>query len=99
MPSPESLSASGRYVEIDLGATPPPLMFTTPFSAAYPADASLAVQALSRTIVATGGSGTLTVLDSTNQQRALTFAAGEANAIQAVGIQATAGVTRVKVLL
>lgn len=99
MANPEALGASPRYLEIDLAVTVPPFYFAPLFAAQFPEDQTFAAQAVSRTIVAVAGSGTLTVRDTTNKTAALTFAAGEANAIQAVGIAATAGVTRIKVLL
>lgn len=103
MPYPDSLGASGRYLEFDLTAVAYPFRWAEDFAAAYPLDADrLAVQSVSRTIVALGGSGDIEFITAAPgaPTTVLQFAQGEANAIQAVGIQALpAAVTDIKVYL
>jgi len=104
MPSPDSLGASGRFLEIDLVTGPPtfPVMFQPLFAAAYPRDATLAAQAVSRTIVALGASGDLELIAASPGGDVVTipFALGESNAIQATGVNsAPAAITSIKVFL
>ncbi len=104
MPAPDLLGASGRYLEIDLVTGSPtfPLMFRPLFEAAYPNDGTFAAQAVSRTIVALGGSGNLDLISAAPGAPVVTmaFAQGEANAVKAIGIDdAPVGITSIKVML
>lgn len=102
MPNPDSLGASGRYIEIDLVTGPPtfPLYFQPLFVAAFPGDPTFAGQAVSRSIVALGVSGTISLIST---QGAVIIedwpmTAGEVNAVQAVGVsEAPTGITSIKV--
>lgn len=103
MPSPENLGASGRYLEIELAGASYPLLFAPLFAAAYPLDArQLTVQAVSRTIVAFGGSSYIDFITAAPGAPVISFpfVEGEANAIQAVGVNSEPmGVTSIKVFL
>jgi len=104
MPSPDSLGASGRYIEIDLVTGPPtfPLYFRPLFEAKYPDDKTFLAQAMSRTIVALGGTGTIDLIGTMGGivTEDWPMAQGEANAVQAVGVNAApVGITSIKVLL
>lgn len=91
-----SVGASPKYAEIDLTSDTPPITFKAVFVDRYPTmDPNRSF--ISRTIVAIDA-GTLTVIDCDGDQVELTFAAGQALAIQATGIHATT-IDGVQVLL
>lgn len=102
MPYPDSLGASGRYLEFDLTAVIFPFRWAEDFATAYPLDAErLEVQSVSRTVVALGGSGNIEFITAAPGAPTVTlpFSDGEANAIQAVGVESAMGVTSIKVYL
>lgn len=101
MPSPDSIGASGRFIVIDLVTGPPafPLYFQPLFAAKFPGDSTFAGQAVSRSIVARGGSGTITLI-STAAGVTVEWPMNDAevNAVQAVGVDAApTGITSIKV--
>lgn len=100
MAGPDSLGASGKFIVIDLVAAVFPLLFMPLFAARYPDDRRFDAQAVSRAIVASAGSGEITLLDTRGQDVDWTMAAGEYNSVQATGIAANPGtITEVKVFL
>jgi hypothetical protein len=105
MPSPDALGPSGRFIEIDLTAAVFPLLFRPLFAAKYPADPTFAAQAVSRTVVAVTGGGTITFIESCSDadgapiESDMTFAEGGYRSIQAVGIDDPGDVELVQVML
>lgn len=105
MPSPDALGPSGRYIEIDLTSADFPVLFASLFAAKYPADPTFAAQAVSRTVVAVTGSGTITFIETSSDaagdpiESELTFAEGGFRSIQAVGIDDPGDVELIQVLL
>lgn len=104
MPVPDSLGASARYIEIDLVTGPPtfPILFRPLFAAKYPSDDTFLAQAVSRTIVALNGSGTIDLIGTLEGivTEDWPMSQGEANAVQAVGVNAApTGITAIKVFL
>lgn len=99
MPSPDSLGASGRYIVVDLSAVDYPLLFAPLFAEKYPDEIGFQAQAVSRTIVATGGSGEILMLGTRGEETEWTLQESEANAIQATGVSDPGDLTSIKVLL
>lgn len=99
MASPDMLGASGRYITIDLTAADYPLLFAPLFAERYPDEIGFQAQAVSRTIVATGGSGEILFLDTRGQDAPWTLAESEANGIQATGVSDPGDLTSIKVML
>lgn len=107
MPNPNSLSASGRYIEIDLTAADFPLLFAPLFAEKYPDEIGFQAQAVSRTIVATSvatsvatpSAGEIELIGTRGEATSWTMAEGEANGIQATGISDPGDVESVKVML
>lgn len=101
MPSPDSLGASGRYIQIDLTTASYPLYFRPLFAAKYPDDRTFQAQAVSRTILALGGSGNIDLITTLGGiVSAMNFEEGEADGVQAVGVNAQpVSITMIKVLL
>lgn len=99
MPSPDMLGASGRYITIDLTTAEYPLLFAPLFAAKYPDELSFQAQAVSRTIVATGGSGEILFLGTRGEENPWTMAESEANGIQATGVSDPGDLTSIKVML
>jgi hypothetical protein len=105
MPSPDLLGASGRWIEIDLTAETFPLDFRPLFAAKYPADPTFGAQAVSRTVVAVTGSGTITFIETCSDaagvpiESDVTFAEGGFRSIQATGIADPGDVELVQILL
>lgn len=102
MPNPDSLGASGRYIEIDLVTGPPtfPLYFQPLFVAAFPGDPTFAGQAVSRAIVALGAGGTISLISTQGGVviEDWPMSLGEVNSAQAVGVNAApTGITSIKV--
>lgn len=99
MSHPDALGASGKYIVVDLSGASFPLYFRELFATKYPDDRRFAAQAVSRTIVATAGSGDMTFLGTRGEENEWTMATGEANSIQATGVADAGSVTEIKVLL
>lgn len=99
MSSPDSLGASGRYIEIDLSAASFPLLFAPLFAARYPDERMFEAQAVSRTIVATGGSGEILFIDTRGQDAEWSLEENEANGVQATGVSDPGDLTSIKVML
>jgi hypothetical protein len=99
MPSPEKLGASGRYIEVDLSTADYPLLFAPLFAAKYPDEIGFQAQAVSRTIVATGGSGEILLLGTRGEETEWTLQEAEANSIQATGVSDPGDLTSIKVML
>lgn len=93
----EQHGPASDYLMIDLALHAPPLTFASVFDDADPYWATRT--AISRAITVEVGSGTLTLKTQRGVNRVLNLSNGETVEVQALGIEAAAGITLVKVLL
>lgn len=85
------------YMTIDLTTTTPPFKFRDVFKLAD--EFWAARTAVSRVIVCVTGAGSLTLRTQRQINRVLEFVNGESLEVEALGIEAASGITKVKVLV
>jgi hypothetical protein len=89
--------SSGKYLEIDLGATEPPFTFEEAFRAAYPNTGRQSF--VSREILALAGGGTMVMRDAEGDDVTVTIEELNSRAVEFVGVVSTSGVSRIAVYL